>query len=81
MKNQTSWGKVAKWYDDLLEKGSDTYQEQLIKPNLLRILAMPAHQPAVLKHLGAEMLDKAVERVPFAGQQVPRQLNFVFLIH
>lgn len=37
MNKSTSWGKVAKWYDELLE-GQDTYQEQVIKPNLLRIL-------------------------------------------
>jgi ubiquinone/menaquinone biosynthesis C-methylase UbiE len=36
-KQSTSWGKVAKWYDELLD-GEDTYQEQVIKPNLLRIL-------------------------------------------
>lgn len=39
MNKTTSWGKVAKWYDNLLEEGSDSYQEKLIKPNLLRILA------------------------------------------
>ena len=37
-KKDTSWGKVAKWYNTLLEEGEDTYQEKLIKPNLLRIL-------------------------------------------
>lgn len=37
-KNTTSWGKVASWYDELLESSDDTYQEKLIKPNLLRIL-------------------------------------------
>ncbi len=34
----TSWGKVANWYDKHLEEGEDTYQEKLIKPNLLRLL-------------------------------------------
>lgn len=34
----TSWGSVAGWYNDLLSE-DDTYQEQVIKPNLLRILA------------------------------------------
>jgi ubiquinone/menaquinone biosynthesis C-methylase UbiE len=38
MKNNTSWGKVAGWYNELLEEGDDTYQEKVIKPNLLRIL-------------------------------------------
>jgi ubiquinone/menaquinone biosynthesis C-methylase UbiE len=40
MENKTSWGKVADWYDDLLdgEDGVGTYQRELILPNLMRIL-------------------------------------------
>jgi ubiquinone/menaquinone biosynthesis C-methylase UbiE len=38
-KKSTSWGKVAGWYNQLLEEGEDTYQEKLIKPNLIRILS------------------------------------------
>lgn len=34
---KTSWGHVAAWYSDMLEQGDDTYQEKVIKPNLLRI--------------------------------------------
>jgi ubiquinone/menaquinone biosynthesis C-methylase UbiE len=40
----TSWGKVAGWYNQLLEEGQDTYQEKLIKPNLLRILDPKARE-------------------------------------
>ena len=36
--HDTSWGEVSSWYDDLLEGGSDTYQEKVILPNLLRLL-------------------------------------------
>ncbi|MBI5530045.1 MAG: class I SAM-dependent methyltransferase [Candidatus Doudnabacteria bacterium] len=36
--SNTSWGKVAGWYNQLLEEGEDTYQEKVIKPNLLRLL-------------------------------------------
>lgn len=36
--DKTSWGKVAGWYDDLLENTEDTYQEKVIMPNLLRIV-------------------------------------------
>lgn len=39
-KASSSWGKVATWYDDLLEKDSDTYQTQVILPNLMRVLAV-----------------------------------------
>ncbi len=38
-KKSTSWGNVAGWYNQHLEENDDTYQEKLIKPNLLRILS------------------------------------------
>lgn len=34
----TSWGNVADWYDVYLEETEDSYQKQVILPNLLRIL-------------------------------------------
>ncbi|MEK7585820.1 MAG: methyltransferase domain-containing protein [Patescibacteria group bacterium] len=34
----TSWNKVATWYDELLTTDSDSYQSKVIAPNLLRIL-------------------------------------------
>jgi ubiquinone/menaquinone biosynthesis C-methylase UbiE len=37
MKNDTSWEKVAGWYDGLL-CGEGTYQKELILPNLLRLM-------------------------------------------
>ena len=36
-KDKTSWGGVASWYDDLL-KGENTYQKEVILPNLLRMM-------------------------------------------
>lgn len=38
MKTSTSWGEVADWYHDLLESGEGTYQQDVILPNLLRLL-------------------------------------------
>lgn len=38
-KKDTSWGKVASWYDELLEEGADSYQRTLILPNLIRLLS------------------------------------------
>lgn len=35
---QTSWGGVADWYDNHLEKNDDTYHSKVIFPNLLRLL-------------------------------------------
>jgi ubiquinone/menaquinone biosynthesis C-methylase UbiE len=40
MDKSTSWGKVAEWYDDLLEGESDSYQEQVLTPNVVRMLAI-----------------------------------------
>jgi len=40
MKTKTSWGKVANWYDDLLEKGESTYQKDLVLPNLMRLIEL-----------------------------------------
>jgi ubiquinone/menaquinone biosynthesis C-methylase UbiE len=37
-KNKTSWGNVAGWYNDLLEKEEGTYQKDVILPNILRLL-------------------------------------------
>jgi ubiquinone/menaquinone biosynthesis C-methylase UbiE len=36
-KTKTSWGGVAKWYEELLQ-GEGTYQKEVILPNLLRLL-------------------------------------------
>jgi ubiquinone/menaquinone biosynthesis C-methylase UbiE len=36
--SDTSWGTVASWYNDHLEKGGDTYHEKVVYPNLFRIL-------------------------------------------
>ncbi len=39
MKKSTSWGEVADWYGDYLQK-EGSYQTQVILPNLLRMLAL-----------------------------------------
>ncbi len=36
----TSWGSVAEWYDNYLETNTDSYQEKVITPNLLRIMGI-----------------------------------------
>ena len=38
-KEKTSWNSVAKWYDTLLEGSADSYQEKVILPNILRVVA------------------------------------------
>lgn len=42
MKNKkTSWGEVANWYDEALEKREGTFQKEVIQPNVLRLLGLP----------------------------------------
>lgn len=36
--NETSWERVASWYDETLS-GKDTYQSRVILPNLLRLMS------------------------------------------
>jgi len=38
MDKSTSWGKVAGWYNNLIEKDEDSYQNKLILPNLIRLV-------------------------------------------
>jgi ubiquinone/menaquinone biosynthesis C-methylase UbiE len=53
---ETSWGGVAHWYDELLEKQDGTFQKEVILPNLIRMLSKTAH----LKEGG----------LPLAGQRI-----------
>lgn len=38
---ESSWGPVASWYDDHLEKSGNTYHEKVVYPNVLRMLGNP----------------------------------------
>ncbi len=39
-RSNTAWNSSSRWYDELLESNPDTYQKQVILPNLLRLLAV-----------------------------------------
>lgn len=54
----TSWNKVASWYDDLLSTDPDSYQSKVIVPNLLRVLDLKK---------GEEVYDLACGQGYFAG--------------
>ncbi len=34
----TSWGGVAEWYDELMEQSPDSFQKNVLMPNLIRII-------------------------------------------
>lgn len=44
IKKETSWGKVAGWYKDLLFSDKPTYQRDVILPNLLRLMDIKKEQ-------------------------------------
>ncbi|TSC84940.1 MAG: hypothetical protein G01um101413_324 [Parcubacteria group bacterium Gr01-1014_13] len=44
MKKATSWGKVASWYDNMLEKDDDSFQQKVILPNLVRSMNLGKNQ-------------------------------------
>lgn len=93
MKNNTSWGKVAGWYNKMLEEGEDTYQEKLIKPNLLRILNVKAGEEILdvgcgqgyfaieLGKLGAKVLgvDVGNELIKLAKEQGGKNETYLVL--
>lgn len=56
----TSWGGVAEWYDDLLEGDKDSYQQQVILPNLLRLLAPKAGEKILDLACGSGFFSRAI---------------------
>lgn len=56
-KENTSWGEVSEWYDDLVE-GEDSYQKKVIEPNLIRNLNVKG---------GEKILDIACGQGYFSG--------------
>lgn len=88
-KIKTSWGKVAGWYHNLLEK-DDTYQKNVILPNLLRLLAIKNGEVLLdlacgqgfftrefFKH-GAKVIgtDIAPELIVLARKSSPKEIQY-----
>ncbi len=92
-RKSTSWGKWTNWYDRHLENSQDTYQEKLIKPNLLRVLNPKAGQSILdvgcgqgyfareLAKAGAKVLgiDVAGELIKLAKQQAGKNETYLTL--
>ncbi len=91
--NNTSWGKVAGWYNQLLEEGDDTYQEKVIKPNLLRLLELKPGEEVIdmgcgqgyfsreLAKAGVKVLgiDIGAELISLAKTQAGKNENYLVL--
>ena len=90
MKNKdTSWNKVASWYDELL-KNDDSYQSKVILPNLLRVLDLKKGEKVydlacgqgyfanVFAHVGADVIasDLSKKLIETAKKDVKEKINF-----
>lgn len=94
MKNKTtSWGQVADWYESYLS-GPDTFQEKVIKPNLLRLLELKRGETVLdlacgsgffaraLAEQGARVIgvDLSPELVSLAREQTGPRLDVSYLV-
>ncbi len=91
MNRKTSWGKVAEWYDDLLEKDPDSYQRQVILPNLLRLLDVHKGDTIVDLACGQGFftraffqpgvrvigIDLAAELIALAKKNSPKEIQYI----
>lgn len=90
-KNNTSWGGVAGWYDELLEKDQDSYQKQVVMPNIMRILGPvkglnvadiacgQGYFSKALSHEGARVFasDISSELIDIAKKNSPKDIKYV----
>lgn len=67
-KNETSWGGVAGWYDEMLEKQDGTYQKEVILPNLLRLLSPNSAQTPT--QTGNNSVKNIAHARPLTGQLI-----------
>jgi len=88
---KTSWGGVAEWYNDLLEKDPDSYQKNVIMPNLMRILGKikglavadiacgQGYFSKALAHEGAKVFasDISSELIALAQASSPKEIKYV----
>ena len=88
----TSWNKVANWYDDLLDKDTDSYQAKVILPNLLRILDLKQGEYVfdlacgqgyfsnIFHQAGANVVGSDLSRklIDLATKNSPKEISYYF---
>ncbi|MDO8483252.1 MAG: class I SAM-dependent methyltransferase [bacterium] len=86
----TSWDKVARWYDELLS-GEGTYQKDLILPNVLRLLELKKGEKVLDLGCGQGLfsreffkagatvtgVDLSKNLIALAEQHSPKEIKFV----
>ncbi|MBI5817034.1 MAG: class I SAM-dependent methyltransferase [Candidatus Yonathbacteria bacterium] len=89
-KKKTSWGHVSGWYDELIERGEDTYQKKVILPNLLRLMEVKKGETVLdlacgqgffsreLEKQGAQVIgvDISKELIALARAHSPKSIRF-----
>jgi ubiquinone/menaquinone biosynthesis C-methylase UbiE len=90
LNKNTSWGGVADWYDNLIEKDPDSYQKNVIMPNLMRILGPikglciadiacgQGYFSRAFAHEGAKVngFDVSKELIETAREHSPKGINY-----
>lgn len=88
---KTSWGGVADWYDNLIEKDEDSFQKNVIMPNLMRIVGKVHGQSVADIACGQGYFSKALagegarvfgadissELIEIARKNSPEKIKFV----
>lgn len=89
-KKNTSWGKVADWYNTHLQGNADTYHSKVILPNLLRVMQIQKGEVVLdlgcgqgffsraFYDSGARVIaaDIATELIELAKQQSSTEIQF-----
>lgn len=72
----TSWGSSSEWYSEYLEQGGDTYQRQVILPNLLRIIAPTPNLSIIDIACGQGFFSRALDEAGAAvvGADISKEL-------
>jgi SAM-dependent methyltransferase len=87
----TSWGHVADWYHEHVTSSEDTYHEQVVRPNLLRVVGDVAGKRVLdlacgegffsraLAEAGAKVTgaDIATELIELAKKQGPDSITYI----
>ena len=69
----TSWGKVSEWYDDVVND-ADSFQSQVILPNILRLVAPHKGQNILDLACGQGFFSKAMEVANVVGTDIGGEL-------